>query len=283
MTKVKNAIMAKLKIALGLLVAHNLKCALNEKLSDEMLNRLMERMVKMYEGGMQGIKRQGLTRLQKWVLFGNKKKAICKRILDVNFRLMAAGFNKLISDNNARKEAMETKLRFIIKSLRDQDSRDMGLAYNAMKRQCNLLLGVGLGEAEKLKKRILRRLMDKGYDWLFTSFDTLQRVVKFLKEKDEADNKAKERFLKRFMNSSLREIGCALRMLRANKDEEEKLERERAFKHRGVCNRMLDVNTRLMSAGYNKLLEEHKAKMTMLREKLKFVLQTLGDKDLKFK
>jgi hypothetical protein len=177
---------------------------------------------------------------------------------------MAAGFNKLISDNNARKEAMEAKLRFIIKSLRDQDSRDMGVAYNAMKRQCNLLLGVGLDDAEKLKKRILRRLMDKGYDWLFTSFDTLQRVVKF-------------------MNSALREIGCALRMLRANKDEEEKLERERAFKHRGICNRILDVNTRLMSAGYNKLVEEHKAKMTMLREKLKFVLQTLGDKDLKFK
>lgn len=59
MTKVKNAIMAKLKIALQLLVAHNLKCALNEKLSDEMLNRLMERMVKMAEGGMHGIKRQG--------------------------------------------------------------------------------------------------------------------------------------------------------------------------------------------------------------------------------
>merc|ERR1711975_182208 len=61
-------------------------------------------------------------------------------------------------------------------------------------------------------------------------------------------------------------------------------EKERALmaKQRGIMRRIVDSNTRLMSAGYNKLIEEWKARGNMLKDKLKFVIKTLTDKDAAF-
>merc|ERR1712086_883157 len=53
-------------------------------------------------------------------------------------------------------------------------------------------------------------------------------------------------------------------------------------KQRGIMRRIVDSNTRLMSAGWNKLLEAHKARNGMLKEKLRFVIKTLTDKDAAF-
>merc|ERR1712072_1199253 len=53
-------------------------------------------------------------------------------------------------------------------------------------------------------------------------------------------------------------------------------------KQRGIMRRIVDSNARLMSAGYNKLLEEWKAKQGALKEKLKFVIAALTDKDKQF-
>merc|ERR1712087_548968 len=51
------------------------------------------------------------------------------------------------------------------------------------------------------------------------------------------------------------------------------------MKQRGIMRRMVDSNARLMGAGYNKLIEEWKARQGMLKDKLKFVIKTLTDKD----
>jgi len=53
-------------------------------------------------------------------------------------------------------------------------------------------------------------------------------------------------------------------------------------KQRGIMRRIVDSNVRLMSAGWNKLLEAHKARNGMLRDKLKFVIKALTDKDANF-
>merc|ERR1712076_46702 len=50
-------------------------------------------------------------------------------------------------------------------------------------------------------------------------------------------------------------------------------------RQRGIMNRIVNSNVRLMSAGYNKLIEEWKARQGMLKDKLKFVIKTLTDKD----
>merc|ERR1711912_85494 len=53
-------------------------------------------------------------------------------------------------------------------------------------------------------------------------------------------------------------------------------------KQRGIMRRIVDSNVRLMSAGYNKLLEEWKAKNNSLKEKLRFVIKALTDKDASY-
>merc|ERR1712183_747268 len=53
-------------------------------------------------------------------------------------------------------------------------------------------------------------------------------------------------------------------------------------KQRGIMRRIVDSNVRLMSAGWNKLLEAWKARNGMLKEKLRFVIKTLTDKDAAF-
>merc|ERR1712195_241758 len=53
-------------------------------------------------------------------------------------------------------------------------------------------------------------------------------------------------------------------------------------KQRGIMRRIVDSNVRLMSAGWNKLLEEWKAKNGALKDKLKFVIKALTDKDAMF-
>merc|ERR1711881_282285 len=53
-------------------------------------------------------------------------------------------------------------------------------------------------------------------------------------------------------------------------------------KQRGIMRRIVDSNTRLMSAGWNKLLESWKARNGMLKDKLKFVIKALTDKDASY-
>merc|ERR1712138_71830 len=53
-------------------------------------------------------------------------------------------------------------------------------------------------------------------------------------------------------------------------------------KQRGIMRSMVDSNARLMRAGYNKLIEEWKAKQGALKEKLRFVIAALTDKDKQF-
>merc|ERR1711963_13458 len=59
-------------------------------------------------------------------------------------------------------------------------------------------------------------------------------------------------------------------------------ERMLMYKQRGIMRRIIDSNTRLMSAGYNKLIEEWKARQNALKEKLRFVIKSLTDKDASY-
>merc|ERR1711963_1371676 len=59
-------------------------------------------------------------------------------------------------------------------------------------------------------------------------------------------------------------------------------ERMLMYKQRGIMRRIIDSNTRLISAGYNKLIEEWKARQNALKEKLRFVIKSLTDKDASY-
>merc|ERR1711939_692014 len=87
----------------------------------------------------------------------------------------------------------------------------------------------------------------------------------------EAERQAKEkdRILRRIMNGNLRMLGTAFRQALQWTVADREAEIKRAMRMRGIMNRIVDSNVRLMGAGYNKLVEEWKAKMAEIKDKLK--------------
>merc|ERR1711861_28218 len=54
------------------------------------------------------------------------------------------------------------------------------------------------------------------------------------------------------------------------------------MKQRGTMRRIIDTNARMISAGYNKMMEEYKKRQGNLKDKLKFVIKALTDKDASY-
>merc|ERR1712048_846982 len=98
----------------------------------------------------------------------------------------------------------------------------------------------------------------------------------------ERQQKEKDRILRRIMNGNLRMMGTGFRQAFQWMEADREKERLLMYKQRGIMRRIVDSNVRLMSAGYNKLLEEWKAKTNALKEKLRFVIASLTDKDKQF-
>merc|ERR1712187_234182 len=102
------------------------------------------------------------------------------------------------------------------------------------------------------------------------------------REEYERQQKEKDRILRRIMNGNLRVMGTAFRQAFQWMEADREKERALIAKQRGIMRRIVDSNVRLMSAGWNKLLEEWKARNGMLRDKLKFVIKALTDKDANY-
>merc|ERR1712183_1138369 len=102
------------------------------------------------------------------------------------------------------------------------------------------------------------------------------------REEYERQQKEKDRILRRIMNQNVRFMGMGFRQAMQWMLADRAAEIALMAKQRGIMRRIVDSNVRLMSAGWNKLLEAHKARNGMLKEKLRFVIKTLTDKDAAF-
>merc|ERR1712130_217545 len=112
--------------------------------------------------------------------------------------------------------------------------------YNGLKQRALMLSGVGMGDAAMKKIQLIKRLTNQGYNLQVMAANGLKEFL--------ASERARE--------------------------EAERLEYERQQKEKDrILRRVMDSNVRLMSAGYNKLLEEWKAKNNSLKEKLRFVIK----------
>merc|ERR1711862_473278 len=98
----------------------------------------------------------------------------------------------------------------------------------------------------------------------------------------ERQQREKERILKRIMDSNVRMMGVGFRQALQWMEHDREKERVLMLKQRGIMRRIVDKNARMVSAGYNKLIEEWKAKQNTLKEKLKFVVKALTDKDASY-
>merc|ERR1712196_104176 len=218
-------------------------------------------------------------------------RGIMRRIVDSNVRLMSAGYNKLLEDSKMRKKNLMERLKFVIKTLTDKDAAFTLMAYNALKQRKLMLDGVGLGEdvASKLKLRLIRKLTDTGFNLQTQAAVALREFLASERDREERERleferqqREKDRILRRIMDGNVRMMGTGFRQAFQWMETEREKERNLMMRQRGIMRRIVDSNTRLMSAGYNKLIEEWKARGNMLKDKLKFVIKTLTDKDAAF-
>merc|ERR1711920_852258 len=163
------------------------------------------------------------------------------------------------------------------------------MAYNAMKQRMLMLNGVGLGDAEMKKVQLIKRLTNQGHNLQVMGVNSIREYLTSERDREEREReeyerqqKEKDRILRRIMNGNLRMMGTGFRQALQWTVAAREAEIALIAKQRGIMRRIVDSNVRLMSAGWNKLLESWKANNAMLRDKLKFVIKTLTDKDAAF-
>merc|ERR1712216_746222 len=113
-----------------------------------------------------------------------KQRGIMRRIIDSNVRLMSAGWNKLLEAHKARNGMLREKLKFVIKALTDKDAMFTLMAYNALKQRCNMLNGVGMGDAGMKKVQLLKRLTNQGYNLQSMAYNKFVEFLKFAREEE---------------------------------------------------------------------------------------------------
>merc|ERR1712050_255509 len=162
-------------------------------------------------------------------------------------------------------------------------------AYNGLKERMRMLNGVGMDQSQQKKVQLIKRLTNRGYDM---QVQAINAFVDFLKDARETERleeeerlrqqKEKDRILRRVCDTNLRLQGMAYRQLYQHMEKEVEKERQLMFRQRGIMRKIVDSNARLMGMGFNKLIEEHKARKANTKEKMKFIIQTLSNKEAQF-
>merc|ERR1712226_84655 len=160
---------------------------------------------------------------------------------------------------------------------------------NGLRERCNMLNGIGMSDSMLKRIQLIKRLTNQGYNMQVMAINAYIDFLKHQREQDrlaaeeaERQRKEKDRILRRVMDVNARLQGQAYRQIRVNCEEEAEKERVLVNKQRGIMRRIIDSNVRLMGMGYNKLIEEHKARMNEIKDKMKFILRALNEKDLMY-
>merc|ERR1712113_688497 len=196
-----------------------------------------------------------------------------------------------IEEWKVRQNSLKDKLKFVIKALTDKDASYILMAFNQLKQRKLMLDGVGFGEdnAQKLKIRLLRKLTNQGYNLQVMAANGLKEFLASERAREEAERleferqqREKDRILRRIMDSNVRMMGTGFRQAYQWMEHDREKERVLMLKQRGIMRRIVDKNARMCSAGYNKLIEEWKVRQNSLKDKLKFVIKALTDKDASY-
>merc|ERR1711981_1417633 len=145
------------------------------------------------------------------------------------------------------------------------------------------------GDAEMKKCQLIKRLTNQGYNLQVMGVNSIREYLSSERDREEREReeferqqKEKDRILRRIMNGNLRVMGMGFRQAFQWMEADRAAEIALMAKQRGIMRRIVDSNVRLMSAGWNKLLEEWKNRNGMLKDKLKFVIKALTDKDASY-
>merc|ERR1712014_428299 len=260
-----------------------------QKEKDRILRRIMNGNLRLMGTGFrQAFQWMEFDRAAEIALMA-RQRGIMRRIVDGNVRLMSAGWNKLLEEWKARNNNLRDKLKFVIKALTDKDANYMLMAYNQMKQRMLMLNGVGLGDAEMKKVQLIKRLTNQGHNLQVMGVNSIREYLSSERDREEREReeyerqqREKDRILRRIMNGNLRMMGTGFRQALQWTVHAREAEIALIAIQRGIMRRIVDGNVRLMGAGWNKLLESWEARSGMLKDKLKFVIKALTDKDASY-
>merc|ERR1712024_424169 len=159
------------------------------KEKDRILRRVMDVNARLQGQAYRQIRVNCEEEAEKERVLMAKQRGIMRRIVDSNTRLMGMGYNKLLEEHKIRMNEIKNQLRFIIKSLTDKDAQFLLQAYNGMKERCNMLNGVGMGDAQQKKINLIKRLTNKGYNMQSMAINA---YIDFLKHEREQQRLAEE-------------------------------------------------------------------------------------------
>merc|ERR1712048_481209 len=196
---------------------------------------------------------------------------------------------------------IEKKKNLLFNFIRNSTMGKIVYGYNMLKQHNDINNAVNKGrkeeeekmnaykidnDAENKKIQLIKRLTNQGYNLQVMAANALKEFLASERAREEAERleferqqKEKDRILRRIMDSNVRMMGIGYRQAYQWMEADREAERILMFKQRGIMRRIIDSNTRLMSAGYNKLIEEWKMRQNNLKEKLRFVIKALTDKD----
>merc|ERR1712196_680564 len=103
------------------------------------------------------------------------------------------GYNKMVEEWKASQQNTKEKMKFILKSLTDKEAAFMMQAFNGLKQRCNMLNGVGMGDAGMKKVQLLKRLTNQGYNLQSMAWNKFIEYLKFAREEERLAAEEAER------------------------------------------------------------------------------------------
>merc|ERR1711976_485580 len=134
------------------------------KEKDRILRRIMNGNLRMLGTAFRQALQWTVADREAEIARAKRMRGIMNRIVDSNVRLMGMGYNKLVEEWKARMAEIRDKLKFVIRSLTDQQARYILMAYNSLQQRAAMLNGVGMNNTEMLKIQLIKRLTNKGYN-----------------------------------------------------------------------------------------------------------------------
>ena len=98
------------------------------------------------------------------------------------------GLYKLCGHNNYRKNCIEGKMKFILRTLKDKNCEFLLKAYNSLKQKYKI---------EKQKQKFLRRMADSNLNAIAQTFNTMKINKNIEKEKSVKLKYSKKNIIKR--------------------------------------------------------------------------------------
>merc|ERR1711976_1130001 len=95
------------------------------------------------------------------------------------------GYNKLVEEWRARMAEIRDKLKFVIRSLTDQQARYILMAYNGLQQRAAMLNGAGMSNTEMLKIQLIKRLTNKGYNLQVVGVNAIREFLTDARYQDE--------------------------------------------------------------------------------------------------